>query len=300
MPEKWEDNDSRGDIINKSDGTGFYLIGGILEYSFPRDWVEFDYNLNLLDYGEIEDSLSYLSTPLSLRRLSDGNYFMANASSQFSPGDYQDLEIRILDHEFNILNDTVLFYDEEMYLPVHNGMDFTDENNIWVSVFERIPTSFSGTEVFDVHIFDSEMTLKGTKTFGGDERYWLFDLTATSDVGCLIVGMVPDFDGSQLKDAYILKLMPDDIITNTKELCSNPEGQVLIFPNPFREYIKLKSPWKGLSFSLFKIEGKTIFKNRFLPVPQTTIKTSHLEPGTFYFNIYENNRIIQKGKLINQ
>lgn len=298
MPEYWKDNDSRGDIINKLDGSGFYLIGGILEHSFPRDWVEFDYNLNLLDYGEIEDSLSYMSTPLSIKRLSNDNYFIANASSQYPPGDYQDLEIRILDQGFNIVNDTVLFYDEKMYLPVHNGVDFTDENNIWVSVFERIPTTFTGTEEFDVHIFDNEIRLKGSKTFGGDQRYWLYDLTATSDGGCMIVGMVPDFNGSDKVDAYLIKVMPEDILTGIELPPITKVNNTSVIPNPFDDVLLLRSLSEETTFSLFTMFGQEVLSGK-VPINQEiSIQTSKLKPG-IYFYIYENgDGIIQSGKLI--
>jgi hypothetical protein len=223
---------------------------------------------------------------------------MANASSQFPPGDYQDLEIRILDQEFNLLNDTVLFYDEKMYLPVHNGIDFTNENNIWVSVFERITTNFSGTEVFDVHIFDSDMTLKGTKTLGGDKRYWLYDLTATSDGGCLIVGMVPDFDGSTLKDAYVLKLMPDDILTNIEDPNTSMKKLTSIFPNPFNDVLFIGSSLGNFTFSLFTIHCQEVIKQHISNSSQTTIQTSHLKPGIYFYTIESGNFIIQSGKII--
>lgn len=298
MPENWSDSHSRGDIINTPNGEGFYLIGEILEYSFPKDWVEFDYNLNLLDYGDIEDSLSYMGLPLSVKRLANGNYFMANASYQYPPYDADDLEIRILDEDFSIIKDTILYYDEEMYLPVHTGLDFINENNIWVSVFEELPSSLPGTEEFDVHIFDSEMRLKGTGTYGGDQRYWLYDVTATSDGGCLIVGNVPDYDGSTIKDAYVIKIMPEDIITGIDAPAIASETGNSVFPNPFRDVLYVESSAGEMVLTLFNMYGQDVFVKDIPNNRKIEILTSGMKPGVYSYIIENKNGIIVSGKLI--
>lgn len=298
MPENWKDYHSEGDIINKPDGSGFYLIGSIVEYSFPRDWVEFDYDLNLLNHGDIEDSLGYLLTPISIERLPNDNYFMANYDGTSQPGDNGNLEIRILDQEFGIVNDTILYYDEKMSMPVHNGVDFTDESNIWVSVFERQPTFFSGTEEFDVLIFDGEMKMKGARSYGRDKRYWLYDLTATSDGGCLIVGIVPDFEGSNLRDAYVIKVMPNDILTDINEPEMDSGKDATIFPNPFSDVLQIKSADSEIKFSLYTMFGQEVFVLLTPKYRQISLQTSQLKSAIYFFTIENEKGFLQSGKII--
>jgi len=295
--ENWHDW-GYGDLLFKPDSSGFYLLGEIVEYSFPRDWIEFDYNLNFIGYGFTEDSLSYLLTPLSAKRLSNGNIFIANRSYGIQFPAYQDLEIRIVDPNFELLKDTIIFYDEYVYIPVNKGLDFTDQNNIWVGSFENTFPFFPGTEVFRLHIFDTEMKLKGVKEFGGDTRFWLYQLLATSDGGCLITGTVPDYEGSHNNDGYILKVMPEDILTHVEEIPDKNESEISVFPNPFSNYIQTETTQKGLVFNLFDYMSRQVFSGSIDDIQYSSINTIHLPSGLYYYSIcYENNKM-QSGKLL--
>jgi hypothetical protein len=298
MPEDWKDYSHRGDIIEKLDGSGFYLICEFIEYYYPRDWVEVDYDLNIVDFGFFENSWNTALAPASSVRLENNNLFMANYSHDNQTGDTGDLLFRIFDQEFNSLKDTIIDYDQKMFLPFHKGVDITSENNIWVCAFEWLPTNFMGTEDFYVHIFDSEMGLKGTKIFGGDQRYVLNDLTATSDGGCIIVGVVPDFEGSSKVDAYMIKMMPEDVITGIEKPSRNNDKNILISPNPFGDVLNVKAYQNEVILTLYTSFGqevliKNITMNRHISIP-----TSKLKPGVYFYKFKTADDVLETGKLI--
>nr|NQU89973.1 T9SS type A sorting domain-containing protein [Bacteroidota bacterium] len=296
--ENWKDFDGYGELVLKQDTSGFFLFGDISENSIPRDWIEFDNSLNIIDFGWMEDSLSYSLTPQSIKRLSNGNLFMANKSYGIQIPSYQDLEIRILNPDFNIVKDTIIYFENNVYLPVNNGVDFVDENRIWVGSFTKTPPFFSGIEVFHLHIFDAEMNLKGVKEFGGENRFWLYDLTVLSDGGCLVTGIVPDYNGSNNCDGYILKVMPEDIITLTEEITHVNDDDIQIYPNPFCSEIIVKTTRRCLQFSLFDEKGILVLSERITKSTYNKISVSHLLPGFFFYVISIDNQIIENGKLI--
>lgn len=295
----WRDFGVYNEMIFKPDSSGFYIIGDINKNYQPKDWLEIDNNLNIVSFGNIENNLSYLHSPLSSKWLSDGNMIIANLSSGITVPSYQDLEVRIVDPQFNLVRDTIIYYpNEHVYIPVNKGLDFDDENLIWVATFEAEYLFLPGTEVFNFHIFDSNLNLKGVKQYGGDRRYWFYALMVTSDGGCLLTGMVPDNDGSYNLDAYIIKVMPEDILTLSEETLYAFDKDVLVFPNPFSTEINCQTVRKDLTFNLFDMAGKFILSEEIDPIPNFSTPTGFINAG-FYFYIIENDgRIIQSGKLL--
>lgn len=296
----WKDYSSGSDLIFKPDSTGFYLIGNVPIDYVATDWIEFDLDLNLIDHGLIEDSLSYLLTPLTVRRLQSGNIIMANRSSEPNAGPFDDLEMRIIDQNFNLVKDTILYCDESVYVPDHQGMGFIDENNIWVVGFEPSFLSLPGTTIFYFFLFDSDLHLKGMKMYGGNTRYWFFDLLATTDGGCLITGMVPEHEGTNIYDNYIIKVMPDDVLTHAEETPATNDWDVHIFPNPFHVALYIETIRNGLSFNLFDAMGRSVYRETMNNFTRTIIATEQLLPGFYYYQINDNNRAVQSGKLMKQ
>jgi hypothetical protein len=296
----WKDYSTGSELIFKPDSTGFYLIGDVPIDYVATDWIEFDLDLNLIDSGLIEDSIGYMNTPLTVRRLQNGNMIMANRSSELNGGPYDDLEMRIIDQNFNLIKDTILYCDESVYVPDHRGMGFIDENNIWVVGFEPSFLFLPGTTIFYFFLFDSNLHLKGMKQYGGDTRYWFIDLLPTSDGGCLVTGIVPEYEGSHNNDNSIIKVMPDDVLTHAEETLALNDRDVLVYPNPFGSELKMETMRNGLTFKLFDSMGRLVHSVNMNDLPRTIIKTEHLLPGFYSYQITDKNRTIQSGKLMKQ
>jgi len=295
----WKDGFG-SELIFNPDSTGFYLIGDLSygDLGIVKDWIEFDLDLNILDNGLIENELSYFNSPMAVCRLSNGNIIIANRSYEINGTSTQDLEMRIVDPEFNLLRDTILYHDEYVNVPDHRGMGFIDENNIWVATYENSPPFFTGTEVFKFFIFDSNLSLKGVKVYGGNTRYWFFDLLATSDGGCLLTGVVPEYEGSPSEDCYLIKVMTSDILTLAEETPFENDMDVFVYPNPFSDKLKTETMRLGLTLNLFDSHGNLVLDELISDLPNETFKTDRLSPGFYYYQITDNFRIIQNGKLV--
>jgi len=300
QPTGWKDYGVYGDLIFKPDSNGFYLVGDIVYNSIPREWVEFDNNLNILAWGLIEDSLSYLCAPLSINRLENGNMIIANLSIGITVPSLKDLEMRIIDPAFNLIKDTLIFHDEYVYIPVNKGLVFNDDDNIWVATFEQTFHYVMGTEVFRFHIFDSELHLKGVKAYGDDTRYWLFDMIVTSDGGCLVTGIVPDFEGSYDADGYIIKVMPSDILTSAELPPMEDEGLVVVTPNPFSDFIRIENKTENICLSMFNVNGVMVYEERIPGNTKQVVSTKYFPQGLYLYLIIMDDKMIQSGKLFKQ
>ena len=298
----WKDVVDGSDLIFNADSTGFYLFGDLSYGSmgYTKNWIEFDIELNIIDHGLIEDGLCYISTPLTVKRLENGNIIMANKGHLINPNQPHELEMRVMDQDLNLLMDTVLLHDEYVNIPDYRGMGFIDESNIWVATYEMIPPNFMGTDVFRLFIFDVNLHLKGMKVYGGDTRYWFFDLLATTDGGCLLTGIVPEYEGSASYNGYLIKVMPSDIITNAEETPYENDMDVYVYPNPFSIELKTETMRTGLTLTLFDSMGRLTLKKQIGNIPYSILNTRDLLPGLYFYQISNKSVIIQSGKLLKE
>ncbi len=287
-------------ITLNQDSTEIYLFG---EFSRPpytqyTEFIRFDLEMNILGYIGVIDYDHFITGPEAAKNMPDGNLILANRTSM-EPNTLDDLYIKIMDQDFNTLKDTILLYPETAYLATFQGLDFIDPDKIWVTTFYPTFMSLPGQEVFRVHIFDSNLHLKGVKEYGGDTHYWLQNTFVTSDGGCLVTGYRKnDNKGSYNNDAYVIKVMPEDILTNAEETTIDFDKDIIVFPNPFTSEIKVQTLRKSLTFNLFDVKGKQILSTELYSLPNSTIQTGILPAGFYYYAIKDNDLIIQTGKLI--
>jgi len=88
------------------------------------------------------------------------------------------------------------------------------------------------------------------------------------------------------------------IITNTKEISSNPEKNVLIFPNPFSDVLFVKTSLDELSLLLFASDGKEVLTKNISSTEKVIFNTSAIPTGVYYYKITNDKKVIQTGKLI--
>lgn len=292
----WKDYSIYGAFFYNFDSTGYVLMGHYLENgSYPREWIELNLNLEITNIiANIEPGHYYLS-PLEAKWLSNGNLIVGYVYVQ---GNGQDLRVRILDQDLNNLRDTVFDFQETAYIPVKKGLDYVDENNIWLATFEPGFLSIPGTGIFRVYLFDSELNLKGMREYGGDQRYWFTNLIATLDGGCVITGKVPDFNGSDDVDGYLIKLMPEDVITGISEEDDTAKELLSIAPNPFSNEIIIETELSRFHFQLFDSNGNKIYGERNLGAGKYQIPANQLPKGIYFYNYQAGSELNGYGKLV--
>lgn len=300
MYANWKDYSLNGssELLFDPDSTNFFLIGDFVEYSFPRDWVKFDNELNLLNHGNVENSLSYFRSPYATIRLPDNNLFVANKSSGIGIPSLGDLELRILDNEFNLIKDTLVYFEESKNVAVHNGVAYVNPNSIWVCVFTDAPPHWNGTETYQIFNVDSQLNVNGWKDFGGDRRFWLYQMVATSDGGCIVVGIIPESNGSVERDIYINKIVPEDVITGIEVPSLFENGQLSVTPNPFTHKIIIKTELTRFHFQLFDSNGNKVYDKKDLGAGKYQIPANQLTKGIYFYTWQSDNELNGNGKLV--
>ncbi|OQX76864.1 MAG: hypothetical protein B6D61_08105 [Bacteroidetes bacterium 4484_249] len=278
-------------LLSKPDNSGYYLIGSSSYNLTLREWIEFDWDLNISDYG-LFDWENGVGGITSAKFLQNGNLLV---ETNFQEG----ISLGLFDEDFNFLKDTLLTEGDD-YVPFqNNSLDFTDPETIWIASQNDDPYWTSGTKYYHLYILDSELNLKGLKYYGGNTKYFMMDLYATNDGGCILSGMVPDTVGTLYTDIYINKVMPEDVLTNAEDTPNPFDMDVNIFPNPFSEMINIKTIRKGLQFNLYTVTGNILFSKRLNLLNGTlSINVSSTSPGFYIYHITDNSRVIQSGKLI--
>jgi len=230
--------------------------------------------------------------------LSNGNFVIGSLANQEVPGAVYDLQMRVSDVNLIPIIDTVIFDDGWNFLPVYSGLDFIDENNIWTATYPLLGDSYSDWEYGRIYIFDAELNVKGAKYFGGSSSLYLYSLKALEDGGCIITGITPDENNSDYNDVFFKKVMPYDIITHAEETSDPNDYDVLIYPNPVVNELKVETFRRNLDISLFSSDGGYVILNKELTVPYTIIETSNLKTDSYIYKISENGKTIQTGKII--
>jgi len=298
--EGWKDYGAYSEMIYNHDSNAIYFFGVFVRpTSFSVEWIEMDLDLNITSYLTEIDEEHQILDPVSIKKIPGDRYIMGNLAI-VEPGAYYDLYLKIMDSELNTLKDTLILYPERTSMASYNGIGFIATNTISIPTFVDITTNYPGTQFFSVHIFDSNLNLKGVKEYGGNTRYWFFDMLVTSDGGCLLTGMVPDYEGSWNHDAYVIKVMPEDIFTFAEETPFDFDRDVLVFPNPFSAEINIQTVRKNLTFNIFDVAGKLVFSKEIDQIPNYTLSTGNINPGFYFYTIQYENRIIQSGKLIKE
>ena len=290
------------DLVIKNDEDGYYLLGFVkdsLGWSF--NWLSIDIELNVIDRGGFYGTWNFFSNPLTVKKLSNNNllFISSNGGSFY----YSVIDVRISNMDLNFLADTMLIrQDTNMYPGMYNGMDFIDEDEIFI-VGNTLDFLFlPGTTDYKIYVLDSDLNFKGAKVYGGETRYAISDILATSDGGCIVAGAVPDFEGSYDYDIYIMKTMAGDIYTHAEETPDPNDRDVSVCPNPFRDIISVFTFRKGLQFQLYGEKGNMVLQVDILPNQANSINSAIVPNGAYVYKVIliEGNKLVQTGKLIKQ
>jgi hypothetical protein len=133
------------------------------------------------------------------------------------------------------------------------------------------------------------------KYYGGDACYNLWSVLATQDGGCVMAGTRYDYQTqNQERDVYILKVNENGILTWTYNFPETTK-QVIVYPNPGRDEIKINTFTDNLIFDLFDIKGNKILSQ---PIEKDDkINTSHLQKGVYTYRILnQKSETIETGK----
>jgi hypothetical protein len=286
------DGEQRADLVAKQDGTGYYYFGG-----GSYEWVEFSIDLDFVEGDYFMDYPHYLGGSISAKYLPNGNLIFTSMQSNNTY--FCDLQVSIFNGQLQHVNDTIIIEEGRQCPAIFKGIDYTDPDNIWVVAHNDWFAPTGSLETYKIYIFDSDLNVKGSKYYGGDEDYNFFHLLATSDGGCLLSGFIMQEEGTNLHDIFIKKIFLNDILTGTDEKTFVEFKDVLVYPNPVSDKIYLRTDRKGLSLTLFTLSGKQVKVHEIETMQQSEINISHLPAGYYIYSITNpKGKAIDGGKLL--
>lgn len=134
--------------------------------------------------------------------------------------------------------------------------------------------------------------------YGGDAYYFLYNILATSDGGCIMVGSRYDYETqNQERDIYIAKVNSEGLIVWTQEI---PVGKKLatIYPNPGTNLLNIKTKNNELNFELIDATGKVLISKQLYSIHET-LNTESIKTGVYFYRLTDqNNKIHETGKWI--
>ncbi len=296
-----------------SGSSGVKAIFDIAEYPPDKYYFTCNYmNLNsksLCFIYEIDSNLiitnqQFIDWDIGLYdeiRFMEDSIFILSGVKDFSNSSEVQLGLLKLDLFYNILDSVHLgkLGDTVDYPAFHNNLSCNIENEIFysgTSNLDKFNPSFSTMPswLLLVKLSDS-FEVHWQKYYGGDACYNLWSVLATQDGGCVMAGTRYDYQTqNQERDVYILKVNENGILTWTYNFPETTK-QVIVYPNPGRDEIKINTFTDNLIFDLFDIKGNKILSQ---PIEKDDkINTSHLQKGVYTYRILnQKSETIETGK----
>jgi hypothetical protein len=130
---------------------------------------------------------------------------------------------------------------------------------------------------------DYNLNTQWLQYFGGDKYYHSFNISATSDGGCICIGTVNDtINHNNTRDIFVIKLDSNGV-SNWQQTIAVPRQRVRVYPNPSNEKIfieigefGIKSPW----VEIFNSRGERVFYSEYQYIKQG-IDVSDWGSGTY-------------------
>ncbi len=275
--------------------TGWFKSANLLGKSYAGTVVIVDSIYNIISIGEIPGGLHIQNTA---KWFNENEYLL---TGRFITGDYFLTSILKLDTANNILacNYFGAGPDTANHLPPHHSVDYVSKNDIFFGSiininalqypFQEDPSWLMLTKL------DSNLNVKWEKYYGGDAFYYIYDIKATSDGGCIMAGIRYDHTiQDQEWDIYILKVDSDGLVTSINDQNHIPISNAILYPNPGNEILYIRTGLPDARIELYDMNGHFILsreiKNHF-----ESISTLSLPSASYIYRIYRNSELTQNG-----
>ncbi len=273
------------DALISRDSLHLYIIGtGYGSGAGSR--LVIDTNFNLISEQLIPDQID---NSMTMEWFSDTTILLAGLYSYFDYGHQHDIEIINIDTSFSKLNSNVYGAEDTIDYPAAvKVLSFNHKDSILLygthhKIIDQWPEGISWISIYQL---DSNLISRSACFFGGDAYYVAFAIMSTLDGGCIVSAERYDHDfQNQENDVYILKLKREDIITGVKERKpKSSSDNVIIYPNPGRNKIRISGLFEKANFFLYDLKGNMILELSNIS-DETLIDCSKLPSGLYLYAI---------------
>ncbi len=221
------------------------------------------------------------------------------------------------DHGIGVFrSDTLAHISEQLFLNrqgIDDGqafmqtMAYADEQSIYIAGINYDFNCQTPDSIL-LYVVDTALNQVAYKSLGGDLGYEIAGVLTAKDYGAYLYGRAWHPQGSgcngNLVIYYIsrdeLGLPPVSTVENIPENCRGT-----VYPNPACDYVYINLPPKKRKgnerIKLFTIQGQKIYDYKLPPSGNTAfLQINNLSPGTYLYQITNNDQILDKGKFIKQ
>jgi hypothetical protein len=186
-----------------------------------------------------------------------------------------------------------------------DNVAFSTTDSIFVTGTNYSLDSLSFTCYEDNTIFLWNIKLNGQlnwqKYYGMGKKFFVNDITKTSDGGCFLVGDVwkwhnyPDFTA----DLFFLKLDRNGNITGSLGINEKiKQTEILVYPNPANQCINFEMGlYKDFQLSIFNSIGQGVIQQH-LTSGNNTIQIQELKTGIYFYKLIDKTGKTLNGKFI--
>jgi len=222
---------------------------------------------------------------------------------QYNPNRDDDYWIITLDTSNHLYNSLIT--------GTYDTMDYPSINNIAFLTPAKIFGGFTKNSIyligefsswFGLVCFDNNLELQWKKYYGDNSNWFLYDILATSDGGCLLVGTRYDWTTQyNERDVMLIKVDENGLITSTGPGPAIQAHDAIVYPNPGRDFLTIESGPQiaGALFVLYDMAGKPLIEKT-LNQSSQTLSTAHLPAGLYLWNITLKGKNIENGKWVKE
>lgn len=291
------------DIVEDK-ATGNYLIPAFGLLNYANSFGQFLTVDTIFQITQVDSIVHRVYNCCTIMQTIDSTFLIAGTRNNSSATDISMVK-------FDRNNQLIRFADigktgeVQDYGGLRQSMDFRYPSSIYVA--GTINIFIYGDFGWDsswyvVSSFDSLLTPKWTKYYGGDAYYRLNGVTATRDKGCVLWGTRFDHNTqAEERDLVVLKVTEQGLITGFENSEALKAHDAIVYPNPGRDVLHVQSGPQiaGSAFILYDPAGKIVLSSM-LNTRLTALDTSALPAGIYVWYIEKGSKIIETGKWIRQ
>ncbi len=276
-------------------------IPGTQKYHFIVGFntFQFDSDLNFETQFVFPSDINIHPQPQN-KRYNDFDYIKTglflSAPIPGSPWE-MDMAFSVMDENANVLDTYTFGVQDSTDSP--GKLDFITTDTIFFAGTRNI--SFNPIEDSWVPMYTTNLQgeVLDYKFWGGGGQYSFSDLLAIPTGGYLLAMTRWDYENHPdtiTRDIFLVTENYGNPLTEIAE--NNIKNEILLYPNPGKEFIHISTGERNLYFRLFDINSGLVLEQKF--DNDAILETSNLSAGVYIYEILQGSKILKKGKWIKQ
>ena len=304
-------------MVQKTDLSGYYIsVKGAWESGSNNNCsiIEVDNEFNLVTSDTLPGEIGYNN---QLRYFNDHSFISGGRADIWHippvcpPWPWETLEycIEKLDTNFAPIKQAYLCPLDNIHDTAYNAahlqnFDFIDTNNIYTCYYYDISGSpYYGLNFMSIAKLNANLEVKWQYFYGFDAYYDPYAITATTDGGCFLHGLIyynPNKNPNNC-DLFYVQVDSSGLFLLPNKKLSPIVHSAILYPNPGKDLVYIQSgpQVNGALMQLFDISGKPIAEQR-IDATLLQLPVQNLPKGVYPWRIVLNNKVVDSGKWVKE